>query len=277
MGIKKYKPITAGRRLSSVDDFLDLTKKKPEKKLIRIKKSRAGRNSQGKITVHHRGGGAKRYLRIIDFKRNLFDQMAQVKAIEYDPNRGARIALIEYPGGIKSYILAPMGLTVGDQVISSQKRCEVKAGNRMPLKEMPLGTQVYNIELNPGRGGAIVRSAGLSASLMALDNGFAHLKLPSGEIRMVKESCSASVGQVSNPDRRTIRWGKAGRMRLRGKRPHVRGKAKNPVDHPHGGGEGGHPIGLTHPKTPWGKPALGVKTRRNKKSDQYIIRRRQKR
>ena len=275
MGVRQYKPTTPGRRQSSVDDFSDITKRKPEKSLIVIKKRSAGRNSQGRITVHHRGGGSKRYIRLVDFKRNLFDTPAKVKAIEYDPNRGARIALIEYENGKKSYILAPVDLKVDDQVISSKERCEIKAGNRMPLKKIPTGTGIYNIELTPGKGGEIVRSAGLSASLMALDSGYAHLKLPSGEVRMIKDSCLATVGQVSNPDRRSIRWGKAGRMRLKGIRPTVRGKAMNPVDHPHGGGEGSQPIGLKHPKTRTGRPALGVKTRsKKKKSNKYIIKRR---
>lgn len=278
MGTKNYKPTTAGRRISSVDDFADITQKRPEKSLIVIKKRASGRNAQGKITVHHRGGGSKRYVRLVDFKRNKYDVPAQVKTIEYDPNRGARIALVEYEGKEKGYILAPVGLKVGDTVVSSAKGCEVKTGNRMPLSKIPTGTGVYNIELVPGKGGEIVRSAGMSASIMALDAGWAHLKLPSGEIRMVKESCLASVGRVSNPDYRGIRWGKAGRTRLRGRRPHVRGKAKNPVDHPHGGGEGSHPIGMVHPKTPTGKPALGVKTRKKgKKSNKYIIKRRKAR
>lgn len=275
MGIKRYKPTTAGRRKSSVDDFSDITKSKPEKSLIKIKKRSGGRNFQGKITVRHRGGGAKRYLRLVDFRQDKYNLPAEVKAIEYDPNRGARLALVGYQDGQKSYILAPVDLKVGDKVVSSDNKCEINIGNRLPLKNIPTGTAVYNVELTPGKGGELARSAGSQASLMAIDAGYAHLKLPSGEVRMVKEDCLASIGQVSNPDYRSIRWGKAGRMRMRGRRPTVRGKAMNPVDHPHGGGEGKHPIGLTHPKTPQGKPALGPKTRKKgKKSNRFIIKRR---
>ncbi len=276
MGIKKYNPTSAGRRLSSVSDFSELTKKSPEKKLLIAKKKTAGRNNYGKITVRHRGGGAKQYYRVIDFKRDKFDIPAKVVAIEYDPNRLARLALLQYADGEKRYTIAPVELKIGDQVISSKKQVEIKIGNQLPLKYIPLGTLVYNIELKPGGGGKISRSAGIAAKLMAIDRGFATIKMPSGEVRLVPEVCSAVIGQVSNPDAMHIRWGKAGRMRHLGVRPTVRGKAQNPVDHPHGGGEGNQPIGLKAPKTKWGKPAMGVKTRKNKKySDRLILQRRQ--
>lgn len=277
MAIKKYKPNSSGRRNSSVDAFADITKNKPEPKLITIKKRKAGRNVRGKITVHHRGGGAKRYLRKVDFKQDRFDNPAEVISIEYDPNRNARIALIQFEDGEKRYILSPEGLKVGNKVLSSQKKISIENGNRMLLKNIPLGTIICNVELVSGRGGEIVRSAGSGAIIQAFEGGYAQLKLPSGEIRMISDECMATVGQVSNPDYRHIRWGKAGRTRHRGVRPTVRGKAKNPVDHPHGGGEGKSPIGLKRPKTPWGKPALGRKTRKKgKKSDKFIIRRRKK-
>lgn len=277
MAIKQYRPNTAGRRKSSGDAFSDITKKKPEKKLIVIKKKRGGRNTRGKITVHHRGGGAKRFIRKVDFYQKKFDRPAKVSAIEYDPNRNARIALIQFEDREKRYILAPVGLKVGAEIISSQKKIDIKTGNRLLLKDIPSGIMVYNVELVPGKGGEIVRSAGAGAVIQAIENGYAQLKLPSGEVRLVPETCMASIGQVSNPDYRHIRWGKAGRTRWKGIRPTVRGKAKNPVDHPHGGGEGKSPIGLKRPKTPWGKPALGVKTRKkDKKSDKFILRRRKR-
>lgn len=275
MPIKIYKPTSPARRHSSVDAFLDITKAEPEKSLIVIKKKKSGRNSTGKITVRHQGGGAKKYLRIIDFRRNKFDQPAKIQAIEYDPNRGARIALVVYPDGEKRYILAPDGLKVGDDIISSQKKIDIKIGNASPLEYIPTGFNVHNVELVPGKGGQLARGAGVVVMLMAVEGKYAQLKMPSGEIRLVPKECLATVGQVSNPDRRLIRWGKAGRMRHRGIRPTVRGKAMNPVDHPHGGGEGNQPIGLKHPKTPWGKPALGFITRKSvKKSDKLILKRR---
>jgi large subunit ribosomal protein L2 len=275
MPIKIYKPTSPARRHSSVDAFLDITKAEPEKSLIVIKKKKAGRNVAGKITVRHRGGGAKKYLRLIDFKRDKWDQPAKVQAIEYDPNRGARIALVVYPDGEKSYNLAPDGLKVGDEIISSQKKIDVKIGNALPLEYIPIGFNIHNVELVPGKGGQLARGAGVVVMLMAVEGKYAQLKMPSGEIRLVPKKCLATIGQVSNPDRRLIRWGKAGRMRHRGIKPTVRGKAMNPVDHPHGGGEGSHPIGLKHPKTPWGKPALGFITRKlGKKSDKFILKRR---
>lgn len=272
--LKIYKPTTPGRRGASKVDTSTLTKKEPEKKLIKYIKKKAGR-SGGQITVRHKGGGAKKLYRQIDFRQDKFDILGKVEALEYDPNRTAWIALICYQDGEKRYILAPQNLKVGDEVISSKNKIEAKVGNRMPLKYIPTGYFIHNIELTPGSGGKIVRSAGTGAVLLAIEKGMAQIRLPSKEIRMVPENCLASIGQVSNPDWQHIRWGKAGRMRRRGIRPSVRGKAMNPVDHPHGGGEGHSPIGLVHPKTPWGKPALGVKTRKKKKwSNKYILKRR---
>lgn len=276
MGIRVYKPTTPGRRKSSVQTFDDVTSKKPFKKLVKSKKQMAGR-SNGKIAVRHRGGGAKRHVRVIDWKRDKFDIPAVVKTIEYDPNRGARIALVAYADGEKRYILAPQGMEVGMTISTSAKKGEPSVGNRFPLESIPLGMSIYNIELNPGRGGQIVRGAGVSAVLMAVEGKLATIKLPSGEVRMVNKECFATIGSVSNPDWRLIRWGKAGRTRMRGIRPTVRGKAMNPVDHPHGGGEGRNSIGLKGgPKTPTGKKALGVKTRRKKPSDKFIIKGRKK-
>jgi large subunit ribosomal protein L2 len=274
MPIKTYRPTTPGRRLSSVEVF-ETNKKRSEKSLIKIRKEWAGRTG-GKITVRHRGGGAKRFIRLIDFAREKFDISAKVKAIEYDPNRGAQIALLFYKDGSKAYMIAPIDLQIGDEIISSQKKGEPKSGNRFQLKHIPVGTEIYDIELSPGRGASLVRSAGVSAQLVALEGKKATVRLPSGEVRMVEEDCMATIGRISNPDHRLIRWGKAGRTRHRGFRPTVRGKAMNPVDHPHGGGEAKNSIGLKHPKTPAGKPALGVKTRRHKPSDRLILKRRKK-
>ena len=256
-------------------DSKGLVKKRPEKSLIRIKKKTAGR-SHGKITVRHRGGGVKRFIRLIDFKRKKYDIPARVEAIEYDPNRSAYIALIKYKDGEKSYILAPEGLKIGDSLISSKNKIEFKIGNRMPLKFIPPGFFVYNLELTPGRGGVIGRSAGVKIQLLTIEGKEALLKLPSGEIRKVPSDCQASIGSLSNPEHRYRILKKAGRARHMGWRPEVRGKAMNPPDHPHGGGEGHPPIGLVHPKTPWGKPALGVKTRKKRWSDKLIIKRRSK-
>ena len=275
MAVRVYKPTSPGRRKSSVQDFSDITKKKPEKKLIKIKKRKGGRNNQGRITVRHRGGGAKRFIRVVDYKRNKFDEPSKVEAIEYDPNRGARLALVSYPDGEKRYIIAPLESKVGDVFYSSRERIEIKSGNRMPLEFIPSGMMVYNVEMKPGKGGQIARGAGTMIQLQAVEGKHAQLKVPSGEIRLVPRDCLATIGQVSNPDYRLIRWGKAGRKRHLGIRPTVRGKAMNPVDHPHGGGEGSQPIGLKHPKTPWGKPAIGVITRKKgKASDRLIIKRR---
>lgn len=273
MPVKRYKPTTAGRRISSVDTFEDVTSSKPEKKLTKTRKKYSGRTN-GKITVRHRGGGAKQRIRIIDYKREKFDIPAKIASIEYDPSRGARIALLYYADGEKRYMIAPVGMQVGDTVVSTQEKGDVKVGNRFQLQNIPIGMHIYNIELKPGKGGQIVRGAGTLAQLMAVEGAYATVKLPSGEVRMVPRTCMATIGQASNPDRRLIRWGKAGRTRHRGFRPTVRGKVMNPVDHPHGGGEGSNPIGLKRPKTPTGKPALGVKTRRKGASDKLIIKRR---
>ncbi len=276
MGIKKVKPTTPARRRISFDDFSDITKKKPEKNLIKIKKRKGGRNAQGKITVRHRGGGAKRYIRKVDFKRDKYDIPAKVTAIEYDPNRGARLALLNYVDGEKRYIISPVGLAENKMIMSSRKQLEIKRGNAMPIKYIPAGVAVYNVELEPGRGGRIARGAGNSVRIMGVEGKFAQVKMPSGEIRLIKKECLCTVGQASNPDRRHIKLGSAGRKRHLGIRPTVRGSAMNPIDHPHGGGEGNQPIGLKYPKTPWGKPALGIKTRKNKATDKLIIKRRGK-
>ena len=277
MGIKKVKPTTPGRRGASFDDFSDITKTEPEKNLIIFRKQKSGRNFQGKITIRHRGGGARRYLRIIDFKRNKYDIPARVASIEYDPNRGARIALLNYRDGEKSYIVSPVGLEVGMDIMSSKKQIEITTGNAMPVKFIPAGVAVYNIEMVPGEGAIIARGAGNSVSVMGTEDKHTQIKMPSGEIRLIKKECLCTVGQASNPDKRHIKIGSAGRKRHMGIRPTVRGSAMNPVDHPHGGGEGNQSIGLKHPKTPWGKPALGVRTRRkNKTSDKLIIQRRKK-
>lgn len=270
MPIKRYKPTTPGRRISSVDSFSDITVSKPHKRLTKVRKKFAGRTN-GKITVRHRGGGVKQRIRLVDTKRDKFDVPAKVASIEYDPNRGARIALLHYTDGEKRYILAPEGLSVGTMVVSSKKRGDVQVGNRIPFSEIPTGLVVHDVELEPGKGAQIARGAGTGVQLMAVEGSYATVKLPSGEVRRVLKTCMATIGQTSNPDYRLIRWGKAGRMRYRGIRPTVRGKVMNPCDHPHGGGEGSNPIGLKHPKTPSGKPALGVKTRRRRPSDRLIV------
>ena len=277
MGIKKVKPNTPGRRMATFDDFADITKSKPEKSLVVIKKKNSGRNFQGKITVRHRGGGAKRYIRLVDFKRDKFEVPATVASIEYDPNRGARVALLNYADGEKRYIIAPLHMNVGDKVASSKELIEIKAGNAMPLKHIPAGVEVHNVELEPGRGAKLARGAGNVIYVMGIEGKNAQIKLPSGEIRLVKKECMCTIGQVSNPDKMHIVLGSAGRSRRLGIRPTVRGTAMNPVDHPHGGGEGNQPIGLRRPKTLWGKPALGVKTRKKRHSDKLIIKHRSKR
>lgn len=275
MAIKIYKPTTPGRRQTSVMLSKDVTAKSSEKSLIISGKRMAGRNGQGKITVRHQGGGARKKVRIVDFKRDKFDIPAKVTAIEYDPGRNGRIALLAYADGEKRYIVAPHDCKVGDKVMSSKSKIEFKNGNAMPLVHIPAGMNVYNIELQQGRGGQLARSAGGTVTLMGFDKGYAQVKLPSGEIRQVDENCLATLGTVSNSDFKNIRWGKAGRMRHRGIRPTVRGKVMNPVDHPHGGGEGHNPIGMKHPKTPWGKNAYGVKTRKKgQASDKFILTRR---
>lgn len=276
MAIKFYKPTNPGRRHASVLNSSGLTKKKREKNLSLILNKFSGRNNQGKITVRHRGGGAKKIYRLIDFKQNRYDEPTEVIALEYDPNRNARIALIKYADNSKAYILAADNLKVGDKIMSSMNKIEAKIGNRMPLEFIPQGQNVYNIELVPGLGGKIARSAGTLVVLQNVEGKFAQLKMPSREIRLIRKECLASVGQVSNPDAKLIRLGKAGRKRHMGIKPSVRGKVMNPVDHPHGGGEGKHPVGMKYPKTLWGKHALGVKTRKNKWSDKLIIKRRYK-
>lgn len=274
MPVKSYHPTTAGRRLATVDAFEEVTKQAPEKSLT-FSRARTGGRSHGKISVRHRGGGAKRLIRMVDFKGDKLDIPGSVRAIEYDPHRGARLALVEYPDGERRYMIAPLGLSVGATVRSSQSRIEPQTGNRMPLGLIPVGTAVHAIEMMPGSGAALVRGAGSAAQLLAVEGSYAQLRLPSGEVRAFLKECRATVGQVGNADRRLIRWGKAGRMRHRGRRPEVRGKAMNPVDHPHGGGEGHNPIGLVHPKTPQGLPAFGVKTRKKKKwSNKFILQRR---
>lgn len=274
MPVKRYKPTSAGRRRSSVDTFSDVTKTTPEKSLLVSKKQQAGRSRHGKISVRHRGGGSRRHIRVLDSRREKLDVPATVHAVEYDPNRGARLMLLIYADGEKRYSIAPQNMRVGTVIVSSREKGEVADGNRFPLERIPIGMLVHDVELRPGQGGRLMRAAGTSAQLMAVEGPYATLKLRSGEVRLVPKECMATIGQVSNPDYRLIRWGKAGRMRHRGIRPTVRGKAMNPVDHPHGGGEGRNPIGLKGPKTPTGRPALGVKTRRKRSSDRFILHRR---
>ncbi|MCI9196586.1 MAG: 50S ribosomal protein L2 [Lachnospiraceae bacterium] len=274
MAIKSYKPYTPSRRHMTGSDFSEITKTKPEKSLVVSLKKNAGRNNQGKITCRHRGGGSRRKYRLIDFKRRKDDVPATVKSIEYDPNRSANIALLAYADGEKTYILAPEGLKVGQKVMNGE-HAEIRTGNCLPMNMIPVGTLIHNIELYPGRGGQLVRSAGNSAQLMAKEGKYATVRLPSGEMRMVPIVCRATVGVVGNGDHNLINIGKAGRKRHMGFRPTVRGSAMNPNDHPHGGGEGKTGIGRPGPSTPWGKPALGLKTRKkNKQSNKYIVRRR---
>lgn len=274
MPIKKYKPTSPARRQMTVSTFEEITKKTPERSLVVSLKSSGGRNSYGRITVRHRGGGAKRKYRIIDFKRNKMDIPANVIAIEYDPNRSANIALVQYEDGEKKYIIAPVGLHVGDVIVSSET-ADIRPGNALPLKAIPVGTVIHNIELMPGKGAQLVRAAGNSAQLMAKENGYAQVRLPSGEVRMISLECKATIGQVGNIDHENISIGKAGRKRHMGWRPTVRGVVMNPNDHPHGGGEGKSPVGMPSPVTPWGKPALGYKTRaKKKKSEKFIVKHR---
>jgi large subunit ribosomal protein L2 len=273
MAIKVYRPTSAGRRGMTGATFDEITKTKPEKSLVQPLKKQAGRNSQGRITVRHRGGGAKRRLRVIDFKRDKLGVPGKVAAIEYDPNRSARIALIHYTDGDKRYILAPIGLKVGDAVKAGED-AEIRPGNALPMRRIPSGTLLHNVEMQPGKGGQMVRSAGMSAQIVALEGDYALLRLPSGESRRVRSNCMATIGQVGNVDHQGIKLGKAGRKRWLGIRPTVRGTAMTPRDHPHGGGEGRSPVGMPGPKTPWGKPALGYKTRKPKASDRLIVKRR---
>ena len=274
MGIKHYKPITPSTRNMTVSSFEEITKKTPEKSLLATKKKNAGRNSYGRITVRHQGGGSRRKYRIIDFKRNKDNMVATVIGIEYDPNRSSNIALIQYEYGEKAYILAPVGLTEGDKVVSGSN-ADIKVGNCLPIANIPVGTMIHNVELRPGQGGKLVRAAGQEAQLMAKEGRYAHLRLPSGEMRLILVTCRATIGTVGNTDHENIKLGKAGKSRHLGIRPTVRGSVMNPNDHPHGGGEGRAPIGHAGPLTPWGKPALGYKTRNNKKqSSKFIVKRR---
>ena len=274
MGIKKFKPVTPSRRNMTALTNEEITKVGAEKKLVTVLKKNAGRNNSGKITVRHHGGGSRRKYRIIDFKRNKLDMPATVIGIEYDPNRTANIALVEYEDGERSYIIAPLGLKDGDKVISSDK-ADIKPGNCLPINNIPVGTLLYNIELYKGKGAQLVRSAGMSAQLMAKEGKYAHVRMPSGEMRLISVECKACIGQVGNLDHENVSLGKAGRKRHMGIRPTVRGSVMNPNDHPHGGGEGKAPVGHAGPLTPWGKPALGYKTRKaNHRTNKYIVKRR---
>ncbi len=273
MPIKIFKPTSPGRRGMTSQNFDDITRIEPERTLVEVLKKHAGRNARGKVTVRHQGGGNRKLYRIIDFKRDKVGVAAKVESIEYDPNRTARIALLQYADGEKRYIIAPLGLKVGD-AIHNGADVEAKLGNSLPLRSIPVGTQVHNIELEPGRGGQMARSAGASAQLMAKEGDYATVRLPSGEMRRVHVNCQATIGQVGNVDWGNVKIGKAGRVRHMGKRPTVRGSAMTPRDHPHGGGEGKAPVGLKSPKTPWGRPAMGLRTRVRKYTDQFIVRRR---
>jgi len=274
MGMKKYSPTSPARRFMTVSTFEEITNKAPEKSLLEPLRKQGGRNSYGRITVRHQGGGAKRQYRVIDFKRDRDGIQAKVVAIEYDPNRTANIALIQYVDGQKRYILAPVGLTVG-ALIESGAKADIKPGNALPLANIPVGTIIHNIELKPGKGGQLVRAAGNSAQLMAKEEQYAQVRLPSGEVRYISIDCKATIGQIGNLENENVSIGKAGRKRWMGIRPTVRGSVMNPVDHPHGGGEGKAPVGRSGPVTPWGKPTLGLKTRKKgKKSDKYIVKRR---
>lgn len=275
MAVKKYKPITPGQRGMTGYTFDEITKDRPERSLLKPLRKSGGRNMYGRITVRHRGGGARRHIRVVDFKRDKRDIPARVAAIEYDPNRTARLALLFYVDGEKRYIVAPLDLRVNDIVVSGAQ-AEVRVGNSLPIANIPVGTMVHNIELKEGRGGQLVRAAGGAAQLLAKEGDYAQVRLPSGEVRLVRQTCYATIGQVGNLDHSNVKLGKAGRKRHLGIRPTVRGSAMSPRDHPHGGGEGRQPIGMPGPKSPWGKPTLGYKTRRNKKTDKYIVRRRGK-
>lgn len=275
MPVKKYKPVTPGTRGMTGYTFDEITKTKPERSLLVPLRKSGGRNAHGRITVRHRGGGHRRFIRLVDFKRDKHNIPAKVAAIEYDPNRTARLALLHYADGEKRYILAPVDVKVGDTIMSGAG-AEIRSGNALPIANIPVGTTIHNIEVKEGRGGQMVRSAGGSAQLLAKEGDFAQIRMPSGEVRLIRQTCYATIGQIGNLDHGNVKYGKAGRKRHLGIRPTVRGSAMTPRDHPHGGGEGRQPIGLPGPKSPWGKPTLGYKTRRNKKSDQYIVRRRSK-
>jgi large subunit ribosomal protein L2 len=275
MPVKKYKPTTPGQRGMTGYTFEEITKSKPERSLIKPLRKKGGRNVYGRVTVRHRGGGHRRHIRIVDFKRDKRGIPARVAAIEYDPNRTARLALLFYSDGEKRYIIAPLDLRVGATVMAGPE-AEIRPGNSLPISNIPVGTMVHNIELKVGRGGQLVRAAGGAAQLLAKEGEYAQIRLPSGEVRLIRQDCYATIGQIGNVDHGNIKLGKAGRKRHKGIRPTVRGSAMSPRDHPHGGGEGRQPIGMPGPKSPWGKPTLGYKTRRNKKTDKYIVRRRRK-
>lgn len=275
MAVKIYKPVTPGQRGMTGYTFEEITKERPERSLIMPLHKTGGRNSYGRVTVRHRGGGNRRAIRVVDFKRDKVNIPARVAAIEYDPNRTARLALLNYADGEKRYMIAPLGLKVGDTVMTGPQ-ADIRPGNSLPLANIPVGTLIHNIELKEGRGGQLVRSAGAAAQLLAKEGDYAHVRLPSGEVRLVRQDCYATVGQVGNLDHSNVKLGKAGRKRHMGIRPTVRGSAMSPRDHPHGGGEGRQPIGMPGPKSPWGKPTLGYKTRRNKATEKYIVRHRSK-
>jgi large subunit ribosomal protein L2 len=275
MAVKTYKPVTPSLRGMTGYTFEEITKSDPERSLLKVKRRSSGRNMYGRVTVRHRGGGHRRHIRVVDYKREKHGIPARVAAIEYDPNRTARLALLHYVDGEKRYIVAPLDLKVGDTIISGPG-ADIRPGNSLPISNIPVGTMLHNVELNEGRGGQLVRSAGAAAQLLAKEGDYAQIRLPSGEVRLIRLNCYATIGQVGNLDHSNIKLGKAGRKRHLGIRPSVRGSAMSPRDHPHGGGEGRQPIGMPGPKSPWGKPTLGYKTRRNKKSNKYIIRRRGK-
>ena len=275
MAVKKYKPVTPGTRGMTGYTFEEITKSTPERSLLVTRPRHGGRNAHGRVTVRHRGGGARRFIRIVDFKREKHGIPAKVAAVEYDPNRTARLALLFYVDGEKRYIIAPLELKVGDIIVSGPT-AEIRPGNALPISNIPVGTLIHNIEMKEGKGAQLVRSAGGAAQLLAKEGDFAQVRMPSGEVRLIHQVCYATIGQIGNLDPGNIKLGKAGRKRHMGIRPTVRGSAMSPRDHPHGGGEGRQPIGLSGPKSPWGKPTLGKKTRRNKKTDQYIVRRRSK-
>ena len=275
MAVKKYKPVTPGTRDMTGYTFEEITKSTPERSLLVMRQGHGGRNAQGRVTVRHRGGGSRRFIRLVDFKREKHGIPAKVAAVEYDPNRTARLALLFYVDGEKRYIIAPLDLKVGDTVMSGPT-AEIRPGNSLPVSNIPIGTLIHNIEMKEGKGAQLVRSAGGAAQLLAKEGDFAQIRMPSGEVRLIHQVCYATIGQVGNLDHSNVKLGKAGRKRHMGIRPTVRGTAMSPRDHPHGGGEGRQPIGLAGPKSPWGKPTLGKKTRRNKKTDQYILRRRNK-
>jgi large subunit ribosomal protein L2 len=275
MAVKVYKPTSAGRRGMTGHSFEEITKSTPQRSLTEAIRKHGGRNNTGKVTVRHRGGGHKRRYRIIDFKRNKFDCAAQVISVEYDPNRSARIALLQYEDGEKRYIIAPLGLKVGDRV-GNGELSQLRIGDSLEIRDIPVGTTIHNIEMLPGKGGQLVRSAGSSAQLLAKEGKYAQVRMPSGETRLISERCMATIGQVGNTDHSNVNLGKAGRKRWLGIRPTVRGSAMDPASHPHGGGEGRSPIGMPGPKTPWGKPAMGKKTRVNRRTDKFIVRRRGK-